>query len=221
MTNDAAALERLLADRWSCRGFLDRQVSRALIERLLTMAGRTPSWCNTQPWQVIVTEGAGTDNLRKTIEGDTEKFGTDFDFPAGYNGVYKERRRGSGWQLYESLGIERGDREASTAQTLKNFEFFGAPHVAILSTEADLGVYGAVDCGLFVDTFLLAAQSLGLGAIAQAALAVRAPLLRDYFNLPENRRVLCAISFGYADTDHPTNTYRTSRVTLNEFVTWA
>ncbi|HZK35526.1 MAG TPA: nitroreductase [Aeromicrobium sp.] len=221
MTDDAAALERLLTDRWSCRGFLDRQVDRAVIERLLTMAGRTPSWCNTQPWQVIVTEGAGTDNLRKAIEADTEKFGTDFDFPAGYNGVYKERRRGSGWQLYESLGIERGDREASTAQTLKNFEFFGAPHVAILSTEADLGVYGAVDCGLFVDTFLLAAQSLGLGAIAQAALAVRAPMLRDYFTLPERRRVLCAISFGYADTDHPTNTYRTSRVALNEFVTWA
>ena len=220
MTDDAAALERLLTDRWSCRGFLDRQVDRAVIERLLTMAGRTPSWCNTQPWQVIVTEGAGTDNLRKAIEADTEKFGTDFDFPTGYNGVYKERRRGSGWQLYDSLGIERGDREASTAQTLKNFEFFGAPHVAILSTEADLGVYGAVDCGLFVDTFLLAAQSLGLGAIAQAALAVRAPMLRDYFTLPESRRVLCAISFGYADTDHPTNTYRTTRVALDEFVTW-
>lgn len=221
MTDDAAALERLLADRWSCRGFLDRQVSRALIERLLAMAGRTPSWCNTQPWQVVVTEGAGTDNLRKAIGADSETFGTDFDFPASYNGVYKERRRGSGWQLYDSLGIVRGDRDASTAQTLKNFEFFGAPHVAILTTEADLGVYGAVDCGLFVDTFLLAAQSLGLGAIAQAALAVRAPMLREYFNLPENRRVLCAISFGYADTEHPTNTYRTSRVALDEFVTWA
>ena len=221
MTDDAAALERLLADRWSCRGFLDRQVSRALIERLLTMAGRTPSWCNTQPWQVIVTERAGTDDLRKAIGADTETLGTDFDFPVGYNGVYKERRRGSGWQLYDSLGIVRGDRDASTAQMLKNFEFFGAPHVAILTTEADLGVYGAVDCGLFVDTFLLAAQSLGLGAIAQAALAVRAPMLRDYFNLSENRRVLCAISFGYADTEHPTNTYRTSRVPLDEFVTWA
>src|SRR5674476_750712 len=114
MTESAADLERLLANRWSCRGFLDRQVDRAVIERLLTMAGRTPSWCNTQPWQVIVTEGEGTDNLRKAIGADIEKFGTDFDFPASYNGVYKERRRGSGWQLYDSLGIERGDREAST-----------------------------------------------------------------------------------------------------------
>lgn len=168
-----------------------------------------------------MTDRAGTERLRKALAADAEGFGTDYDFPAGYHGVYRERRRESGWQLYDSLGIERGEREASNAQTMKNFEFFGAPHVAILTTEADLGVYGAVDCGLFVDTFLLAAQSLGLGAIAQAALAVRSPKLRAHFDLPDNRKVLCAISFGYADPDHPTNSYRTSRVEVDEFVTWA
>lgn len=36
---DADVLERLLADRWSCRGFLDREVDRSVTERLLAMAG--------------------------------------------------------------------------------------------------------------------------------------------------------------------------------------
>jgi len=41
-----------------------------------------------------------------------------------------------------------GDREASKRQTLENFRMFGAPHVAIITTERKLGTYGVLDCGL-------------------------------------------------------------------------
>ena len=218
--SDVDALERLLADRWSCRGFTDEQVPRDVIERLLTIAQRTPSWCNVQPWQVVITSGEETVRLKEALLESIDYAGTDFDFPTGYSGVYRERRRASGWQLYEAVGVEKGDREASGLQMLRNFEFFGAPHVAILTTDAELGVYGAIDCGLYVDSFLLAAQALGLGACAQAALAAGAPFLRKWFDLPETRKVVCGISFGYADPDHPTATYRTARAPLDEVVTF-
>ena len=218
--SDEKVLERLLTDRWSCRGFTDESVPRDVIERLLTIAQRTPSWCNTQPWQLVITSGEETTKLREALLQSFDWAGSDFEFPVSYNGVYRERRRESGWQLYEAVGVEKGDREASALQMLRNFEFFGAPHVAILTTDADLGVYGAIDCGLYVDSFLLAAQALGLGACAQAALAAGSPFLRDYFDLPDSRRVVCGISFGYADPDHPTATYRTSRVGLEDVVTF-
>ena len=218
--SDVDALERLLTDRWSCRGFTDEPVPRDVLERLLTIAQRTPSWCNTQPWQLVVTSGEETKKLREALLASLDPSHSDFDFPASYNGVYRERRRESGWQLYEAVGVQKGDREASAVQMLRNFEFFGAPHAAILTTDEDLGVYGAIDCGLYVDTFLLAAQALGLGACAQAALAACAPFLREYFDLPETRKVVCGIAFGYADPDHGTATYRTSRVSLDEVVTF-
>lgn len=213
-------LERLLADRWSCRGFLDKQVPRETIERLLTVAQRTPSWCNTQPWHLSITSGEATVKLRDALLASFKGSGTDFDYPVQYTGVFQQRRRETGWQLYDAVGIEKGDREASTAQALKNFEFFGAPHVAILTTEADLGVYGAIDCGLYIDSFLLAAQALGVGAIAQAALAARAPFLREWFDLPDSRKVVCGISFGYPDPDHETATYRTSRADITDAATF-
>lgn len=218
--SDDQVLERLLTDRWSCRGFTDEPVPRDVIERLLTIAQRTPSWCNTQPWQLVITSGEETAKLRDAFLKSFDWAGSDFEFPVSYNGVYRERRRESGWQLYEAVGVQKGDREASALQMLRNFEFFGAPHVAILTTDADLGVYGAIDCGLYVDSFLLAAQALGLGACAQAALAAGSPFLRDYFDLDDSRRVVCGISFGYADPDHPTATYRTSRVGLEDVVTF-
>jgi nitroreductase len=228
LVDDAAVLERLLADRWSCRGFTDEQVPRDVIERLLTIAQRTPSWCNVQPWQLVITSGEETKRLREALLASLDPStgsgpgwsGWDFDPPAAYTGVYQERRRASGWQLYEAVGVAKGDREASGVQMLRNFEFFGAPHAAILTTEGELGVYGAIDCGLYVDSFLLAAQALGLGAIAQAALAACAPFLREYFGLPENRKVVCGISFGYADPDHPTASYRTARAGLDDVVTF-
>jgi nitroreductase len=142
----------------------------------------------------------------------------DFPWPREYKGVYLERRRESGFQLYNTLGIPRGDKAAYARQALENYNFFGAPHVAIITTAEELGVYGAVDCGLYVDTFMLVAQALGLGTIAQAALARRSDVVRKYFNLADDRRVVCGISFGYPDHGHIVNSYRTSRAKLGDAV---
>ncbi len=58
---------------------------------------------------------------------------------------------------------------------LENYRFFGAPHVAIITSDKALGVYGAVDCGGYVSTLLLAAESLGIAAVPQAAVAMTPP----------------------------------------------
>ncbi|MFF2319273.1 nitroreductase [Arthrobacter sp. NPDC058097] len=218
---DSVMLERLLTDRWSCRAYLEDEVPRPTIERLLSIAQRTASWCNTQPWEVIVTSGQGTERFREAMMewARSHQPAFDFDEPSEYRGIYRERRRASGWQLYEAVGVQRGDREASARQSLENFRFFGAPHVAIITTDAIHGVYGAVDSGMYVNSFLLAAKSLGLGAIAQAALAGHSTLIRQHFNIPEDRKVLLGISFGYADLGHPANSYRTARAPLDEVVT--
>lgn len=72
----------------------------------------------------------------------------------------------------EAPGVARGDREAADRQRPENFRFFGTPHAAIVSTDADLGLYGAVDCGAYVQNFMLAARAHGVSSIAQAVLAL-------------------------------------------------
>ncbi|SDF73374.1 Nitroreductase [Lentzea fradiae] len=216
------ALRTMLADRWTCRRFLPDPVPRAVLEQLLEVAQRTPSWCNTQPWHVELTEGEATERLRSRLLAHVrENAGTpDFPFPAKYAGVYRERRKECGVQLYESVGVAKGDHEGTLRQAVRNFELFDAPHVAIVTTEADLGVYGAIDCGLYLTSFLLAAQSLGLGAAPQAALATYPDFFREHFGLPENRKVVFGVSFGYPDRSHPVNSFRTSRADVRDAVTW-
>jgi len=218
--SDFEALERVLTTRRSCRGFTDQQVPRDVIEQLLTASQHTASWCNTQPWQLVITSGDATIQLREALLESSEGYGPDFDFPAAYTGVYDERRKDVGWQLYDAVGVTKGDREASAREMLRNFEFFGAPHVAILTTESDLGVYGAIDCGLYVDSFLLAAEAIGLGTCAQAALAMRSSFLREWFDLPDTRKVICGIAFGYPDGDHPSASFMSRRAPIADAVTF-
>lgn len=225
----AAILADLLANRFSCRAYQDRPVEREKIEQMLSIAQLTASWCNSQPWQVIITEGEGTERIRNALfAAATEDAMTsgmpgmkpDISFPEAYRGVYKERQREVGWQLYESVGVQFGDRVASGKQTLENFRFFGAPHMLVVTSERELGPYGVLDCGLYIGNLLLAAQSLGIGMIPQAAIAGYAPLIRKHFNIPDNRLIVLGASFGYPDTEHPANSFRSRRAGLEDAVQW-
>jgi nitroreductase len=216
-------LEELLGERYSVRAFLPQPVPRDTIEHVLRAAQRTASWCNSQPWQVLIVSGAAKERFRETIYGKVSSGAAedgDFPFPREYLGVYLERRRESGFQLYNTLGIARGDKAAYAKQALENYNFFGAPHVAIIHTDEALGVYGAIDCGAYVGNFMLAAQALGLGTIPQAALARQSGLIRRHFNLAPDRRVVCGISFGFADNAHKVNSYRTSRASVADTATF-
>jgi nitroreductase len=216
-------LARLLDDRSSCRGFLPTLVQRPLIERVLATAQCTASWCNSQPWQVIVTSGEATETFRKALYAHASRAlegQPDFEFPREYRGVYLDRRRAAGLELYKAVGVQRDDDAGRRRQSLENFRFFGAPHVALVSTDAALGLYGAVDCGGYIANFLLAAHAAGLACVAQAALAFHSPFVRSHFDLNEDRRLVCGIAFGYADLDHPANRVRTDRAPIAEVVAW-
>lgn len=219
---ELATIDAILQRRHSCRAFLPQQVPDGVIAQILEAARHTASWCNAQPWQVIVTRGEATESFRRVYSqwAATHQPQPDHPFPAEYVGVYLQRRRECGWRLYESVGVARGDREASARQGARNFEFFGAPHVAIVTSHERLGVYGAIDCGAWVSNFMLAATAAGVGTIAQAALAAHPSVIRSHFGLPPERQVICGISFGYEDSAHPANGFRTDRAPLEDTVTW-
>lgn len=215
-------LDTILSARFSCRSFLSDPVPRADVESIISAARKVPSWCNAQPWQVIVTAGSETDRFRDALYGAALSGAPapDMPWPEGYPGIYGERRRACGFQLYDAVGIEKGDRAASAKQMMENYRLFGAPHVAIVTSPAVLGPYGAMDTGGFVTAFCLAAQALEIATIPQAAIAAQAPCVRKHFGIAEDRHILCAISFGYADPDHPANGFRTGRADVADLVEW-
>ena len=213
----------ILKARSSCRAFRPDPVDDAVITRIVETARHVPSWCNAQPWQLTVTKGAATDRFRDALAQEIAK-GTppaaDLDWPASYSGVYGDRRRACGFQLYDAVGIDKADRAGRAAQMVRNYALFDAPHVAIVTSPAELGAYGALDSGGFVTAFTLAATALGVATIAQAAIAAYAPTVRNHFCLSQDRLILCAISFGYADEAAPINRFRTQRARPADIIDW-
>ena len=218
-----AALSRLLAERYSCRAFRPDPVPRETVDRAVALAQMSASWCNTQPWEVHVTEGEITERFREALyahgaSGAASE--TDFDFPVRYSDTLKARRLETAWQLYEAVGIGWGDREGSRLQGLENFRLFGAPHVMLITSDADLGTYGGIDTGIFIGNLLLALQALGVGCVPQAALAVHSKFIRRYFGIGDHRRLVIGISFGWPDHDHASNNFRTLRAPPEGAIHW-
>lgn len=222
--HDAAAidvLERLLRERHSCRAYESLPVPRELIDRILNAAQRAASDCNIQPWRIVILSGAVLERLRRAMyERATSDAAPVSDIPPieQYSGVYQERRRECGWALYGAVGIQKGDRVASKKQALENFRFFGAPHLAVMTTDASLGARALLDCGAYVFSFLLAAQALGVAAVPQASVAYRADVIREELQLPQAQHVVCGISFGWSQKAHVANSYRTTRAHIQSVV---
>lgn len=219
-----ATLQSLLDRRYSCRAYRPDAVPRAVIERALAAAQRTPSWCNTQPWRVHIASGASRDRLTARyyeVAAARTPPSPDFAFPESYEGVYRDRRKVCGVQLYQALGIGREDRERAQLQSLENFKGFGAPHVAILTTDRVLGVYGLLDCGIYLSNLMLALGAQGVDCIAQAALATYPQVPREHFGIGDDRMVVCGLSFGYGVDAAPINGYRTERAGIGEVLQWS
>lgn len=220
MSTADAVLEEIVRARQSVRAFLPAPVEPAVLERLLAIAQQAPSWANVQPWRTHLLSGDAVRELsERLLEADEAGRGYDIPPPEHYDEPFRGRRRESGLALYASLGIRKEDADRRAAQAAENLRFFGAPHVAIVTAARGLGAYAYVDTGVYLSHLLLAAQSLGLGSIAQASVAGRAAVVRQAIGIPEDEVVVAAVAIGLPDRDHPANAFRTDRAPLAETIT--
>lgn len=217
-----AVFDEIMARRFSCRAYVNEEVPQAVIESALATAQRSASWTNSQVWQVDILSGAARERLSREIlqAESTRPVVSDLPLPTRYEGVYQERRREVGYALYGSLGIERSDYPARHRQMLENYRFFGAPHLAVITTHESLGVYGVLDCGIYLSALMSALQSWGVSSIPMASTAYYSDVVRETLAIPDGRLVVCALAFGYADHAHAANQFRATRADIATAAIW-
>ena len=220
--NESTVFESLVRERHSTRSFLSTPLTTEQIQAVLTDAQHAPSNCNTQPWSVHIVSGAKRDALSKAlIEAEQEgAVAPDFSFDkAVYTGALAARLKASGKAHYDLLQIPREDQNARRAEGMRNFEFFGAPHVALLFMPV-IGdsVRAAGDVGMYGQTFLLSLAARGLAGIPQTSLSMFAPTIRRVLGISNDFKMLFGISFGYADPHALVNRLDVGRVALDESV---
>ena len=212
-----------VSSRYSVRGYLPEPLPDELITEIFDVARLAPSNTNCQPWHVAVVSGEPRHRLEEAICALADAgVPPNREFPAAKDaltGVYLERRRACGWGYYGTMGVTREDREGRAALARKNFEFFGAPHVAFFSMPLSMDRSNAVDMGIFLQTVMLVMQERGVGCIAQGALASYPDPVREIVPIPEENGILFGLSFGWEDKEAHINTVRMPREPLETIFT--
>ncbi|GAB2480086.1 nitroreductase [Comamonas humi] len=219
---ETTVFENIVRNRRATRQFLPTPVAPAQIQAVLRDAQHAPSNCNTQPWQVHIVSGAKRDALAAAILAAEARgeYEPDFSFDmAAYSGAHAERAQASGKAHYDLLEIAREDQAGRREELLKNFGFFGAPHVALLFMPSfGDSVRTAGDIGMYGQTFLLSLAARGLAGIPQTSLAMFAPTIRSVLGIADDHKMLFGISFGHRDPQATVNRLDVGRAELSESV---
>ena len=226
-----------LASRRSTRDFLPTPVPLELIDELLKDALTAPSWSNTRPFKVAIATGEKRDRisaefqrrwviLSKALRGSIwEKIKlaifrkglptSNWKIAKPYVPELRPRAERVGKELYEMIGIQRGDRKARDEQWGKNYQFFGAPVAIFIYFHKSLDVFAASDAGLMLENFILSAHSRGLGTCLQGAVNVWDDAIRSEFEIPRDYRLLCGLALGYP-SNAKINTFAANRLNPSE-----
>lgn len=211
-----------LQNRKSVRAFLDKRVEREKIKTILQYARFAPSGTNMQPWKVCVVSGERKRVLEERLVRafrEEKKEEMDYQYyPKNFIEPFKTRRRETGLLMYSTLGIQREEKKRMKEQWEQNYRSFNAPTVLYFFIDKNLETGSFLDYGMFLQSIVLLATEMGLGSCIQAVLAQYPSIVRSELNISSDYKVVCGIALGYEEKEALINSYRTPRISLEEFV---
>ena len=209
--------------RKSSRAFEFTPIPREIMERILTSAGNSPSYSNSQPWEIAVVSGKKRKELGNILY-DVAKSGVtpNHDLPSPKIWPPELDRRAKEHYAKRSvvLGIEPDDKQRKEELNLLNLDFYRAPYVLFLFIDSTLTPWSIFDMGIFTQNIILAAHSLGLGSCIQASAACYPDAIRAFLGIPKTKLLLVAIALGYPNLEARIDAYRSTKKSLNDFVSW-
>jgi nitroreductase len=218
--------------RMSIRAFKPDPVPRQVLEEILELAMRAPSWSNTQPWEFIIVGGSKLEEIKRALDPMIEKkevsrIRPDFLMAQKYPDLYTVRKQTLGKTIFQVRGIERGNKEKRVWWSIQELKCFDVPNVIYICTdrsyyfqERGVNVWPIFDCGLLVENIMLLAPKYGLGTLASVAAVMCPDALRDVLDIPDSSMILIGILIGYPDYDDPINQIRSERDPLEKVSKW-
>ncbi|MFA5927738.1 MAG: nitroreductase [Candidatus Margulisiibacteriota bacterium] len=170
---------KVIKSRRAVRKYLDKPVSRELIEQILEAGQLAPSGMNSQPWRFVVVRDPV---LRKELAVAARKKAEPF---------YEE--------MFQKFPERRPLIEQRFA-TMTDPIYYSAPVVIFLICE---GRFAATSAGLAAENMFLAAKALGLGSIWVDAgrFGLEDEAIKTKFGIKGTEEIIAPLLFGYADEE--------------------
>jgi nitroreductase len=219
------SVSEALHARRSIRAFRDQPLAEATVRDILDAARWSPSGGNTQPWKVVVVGGAERDAVvdlarRASAASPGGEDPSRPIYPADLWEPHRTYRYDVGEQMYATIGIPRDDKAARFAHIARNLEFFGAPVGMFFVIDERMGHGQWAHLGMFMQSVALAAIERGVSSCFQEFWGLVRVSLKEHFGLAPTELVYCGMALGYADEEHPINTLRTNRASVEELASF-
>ncbi|MFT5612419.1 MAG: nitroreductase [Polaribacter sp.] len=212
--------------RKSARGFLDKPITKEVVNEIIDAAKWAPSSYNTQTWRVHAVAGDVLDKIR---EGNTKNtlagkpHVRDFPYKEEYLGENRQRQIDVAIQLFEAMGIGREDKDQRMDWMLRGFRQFDAPVSLVLTYDKSLepAAITQFTLGSLAYGIVLAAWERGIGCVINGQGIMQSDVVHQHANIPDNEAIMICIAMGYPDESFPANDVRSTRVDNSEFVTYS
>ncbi len=204
-----------ITSRRSARAFLSQPVEKDKLDAVLAAAVRTPSWANTQPWEIFVAAGKTLERIKQGYQhkyAEKAPIAPETPLPAKWSEAAQERTR----QIHPDMARDCGgavEQFGALNQTM-----FNAPVVVYLCMDKVLSEWSLYDIGAYSQSFMLAALEQGLATIPAITLVLYPDILRRELKIPDNLKITIGIAAGYADKEHGINKFVSARSPLTETV---
>lgn len=215
--------------RKSIRAYKPEPIPMETLTDLLNVALRSPSGVNSQPWEFFIVKGEALDELgRACVKRFNERAEPAPDLPiadkkhgeTGLKGIYWERQVTVAKQLFQSLGIAKGDVKGVQAHAESMYRFYDAPALIIIVMDEFLKpTWPVMDIGIISQTIALAALEYGLGTCIMRAAVDFPETVRKVVGIPQAKKLMVGLTIGFPDWDHPLNRLVSEREKLENLLT--
>lgn len=209
--------------RMSIRKFKPDPVPKEILFSIIDAAKWSPSYKNSQPWEVAIISGLKKEELSKMLIDLFEKGiepCPDLPEPKVWTEEINNRIANHLKKRANATGIDLTDPELVKRAKIANFKFYGAPHVIYLYQDSQLSEWSIFDMGLFAQSLMLAAHSYSIGTVPQAFVTDYAKHIKKFLSIPDTKRIILGISIGYPDLTHIANSYRSERDKTEDMIKW-
>lgn len=208
-----------IVTRSSVRKFRPDPVPQEEIQEIVKAALWTPSYKNSQPWQVQAISGNRKEELTTMLLGlleakaePTPDLPTPREWPEPQHSLISQMMAKRSAQA----GIDLNAPESVARSKKANFRFYNAPCGLFITHNVALGPWSILDAGMFAQSLMLAAHARGLATVPQAYLTDYAGQIKSFLGLPETTRILLGLSLGYPADAPEAMPPRPERVALED-----
>ena len=203
----------LMKDRHSARDFQKKEIPEETLKEIVRIALDSPSWCNSQPWNVYVVSGKPLEEIRKVwIAKNDEKIKGYADLQPVHRTEFSERCQKNMEEEFKLIKESTKDPELQ-AFWRKNIECFNAPTIVYLTLHKGHSKWSCYELGGFGMSLMLAAKDYGVDSIPAYELIKYPDVIRKYVKVPDDEDIIVGIALGYED-ESIINKYRSTRLPL-------